>query len=109
MRKEVFSLVGEYGDNFNCEDYDLWLRITGAGYALANLPDTVLRYRLSPNQLKQRKMKKGLLATIELQQKYLFRKEFFSLKALVYFMAEHILLLLPNKLVLALFKKVIYK
>ena len=109
MRKSVIDQLGGYLEQPGCEDYYLWLRIAENGYELANLPETLLRYRLSANQIKQRNMKKSLLSTIRLQKKYIFKRGFFSIKALCIMIAEHGLLLLPNKLILKLFSRVTYK
>ncbi len=109
MRKNVIDQLGGYLEQPGCEDYYLWLRIAENGYELANLPETLLRYRLSANQIKQRNMKKSLLSTIRLQKKYIFKRGFFSIKALCIMIAEHGLLLLPNKLILKLFSRVTYK
>ena len=109
MRKSVIDQLGGYIEQPGCEDYYLWLRIAENGYELANLPETLLRYRLSANQIKQRNMKKSLLSTIRLQKKYIFKRGFFSLKALWCLIAEYGLLLLPNNWILKLFTMVTYK
>jgi glycosyltransferase involved in cell wall biosynthesis len=47
MRKEAVKKVGGYRRAFShCEDYDLWLRISELGYAIANLPKPLLNYRV---------------------------------------------------------------
>ena len=109
MRKNVVEKLGGYQEQIGCEDYYLWLRAVENGFELANLPETLLRYRLSANQIKQRNMKKSLSSTMKLQKKYIFKQGFFSLKALCFLIAEHGLLLLPNKLLLKLFTRVTYK
>ena len=109
MQKSVVESLGGYLEQPGCEDYYLWLRMVEKGFELGNLPETLLYYRLSANQIKQRDMKKSLLSTIRLQKKYIFRRGFFSLKALCCLIAEHGLLLLPNKLLLKLFTRVTYK
>ena len=46
IRRECFSRVGTYREEFNlAEDWDLWLRI-GERYELANLPEPLYQYRL---------------------------------------------------------------
>lgn len=48
MRRDVLLAVGGYREWFgNAEDYDLWLRLLGR-CELANLPQPLTRYRLSP-------------------------------------------------------------
>ena len=109
MRKEVIDALGGYHDIHGCEDYDLWLRAVDHGFAITNLPDRLLRYRISSGQIKQRYMKGSLRSTIALQKQYLLKRKFFSFKALFYFFAEHLLLLLPNKFLLKLFMYLTYK
>ncbi|WP_303784431.1 glycosyltransferase [Azovibrio restrictus] len=47
MRKEAVIKAGGYRKVFShCEDYDLWLRISELGYAIANLPQPLLNYRV---------------------------------------------------------------
>lgn len=47
MRKDAVMKAGGYRAVFShCEDYDLWLRISELGYAIANLPQPLLNYRV---------------------------------------------------------------
>jgi len=47
VRKEALMKAGGYRAVFShCEDYDLWLRISELGYAIANLPKPLLNYRV---------------------------------------------------------------
>lgn len=77
MRKNVIEKLGGYQEQVGCEDYYMWLRVVENGFELTNLPETLLRYRLSANQIKQRDMKKSLYSTIKLQKKYIFKRGFF--------------------------------
>jgi glycosyltransferase involved in cell wall biosynthesis len=55
MRRDVFEEVGGYREIFvHSEDLDLWLRIA-EGRKLANLPETLVKYRLHGNQQTLRK------------------------------------------------------
>ena len=45
LRRAAFDAVGGYRDGDFPEDYDLFLRLEAAGYALAKLPDVLLRWR----------------------------------------------------------------
>ena len=46
MRKEALLKAGGYRKAFcPAEDYDLWLRMSDLGYAIANLPQPLLNYR----------------------------------------------------------------
>ena len=46
MRRDAVLKAGGYRRAFlHCEDYDLWLRMSELGYAIANLPKPLLNYR----------------------------------------------------------------
>jgi glycosyltransferase involved in cell wall biosynthesis len=47
MRRSALEAVGGYHDPPWAEDYDLWLRLDAAGFSLAKVPETLLRWRHS--------------------------------------------------------------
>ena len=50
FRRSAVLSVGAYADDMPAaEDYDLWVRLLAEGYAMNNLPQTLLRYRLHPD------------------------------------------------------------
>lgn len=49
LRCSALRAVGGYRDGDFPEDYDLWLRLDAAGFALAKLPEVLLRWRRGPN------------------------------------------------------------
>lgn len=51
MRRDAFHAVGGYRDPAWAEDYDLWLRFDAAGYAMAKVPEVLLRWRHRPGRL----------------------------------------------------------
>ena len=64
MRRDAYTGVGGYRQAFPpAEDYDLWLRIA-EHWELANLPETVLRYRLHPGQTSSQQHEKQLLSAV---------------------------------------------
>lgn len=55
MRREVVDSGYKYDESLKMsEDLDLWLRLINDGYKLANIPDTVLNYRVMGNFLEKR-------------------------------------------------------
>lgn len=55
MRRELIDKGFRYDEKLKMsEDLDLWLRIMNAGYRIANIPDTVLRYRVADNFIEKR-------------------------------------------------------
>ena len=62
--KEAFVRAGGYRAAFTqSDDYDLWLRIA-ENYQCANLKETVLNYRVHPQQLSVRKRKDQILCAL---------------------------------------------
>lgn len=50
IRKNVIDRIGGYEELYKCsEDYDLWYRIATLGYKFANVPETVIKYRIHGN------------------------------------------------------------
>ena len=54
-RHDVITLLGAYQHHLFMEDYNLWLRVIGAGYKVANLPDVILYARVGNGMHARRK------------------------------------------------------
>ena len=54
-KKSVIIEVGGYQHHLFMEDYNLWLRVIGAGYQVANLPDIILYARVGNGMHARRK------------------------------------------------------
>ena len=54
-RKSVIEAVGGYQHHLFMEDYNLWLRVIGAGYMVGNLPDILLYARVGNGMHARRK------------------------------------------------------
>lgn len=109
IRRSALEAVGPYDERYpRCQDYELWLRIA-ARYKLANLDAFTLKYRVSATQGKRTHLKETLRLTLAIQRRWLFHPEFFHVYSLVYWTAEHLLLLLPDSLVMALFMRMTYR
>ena len=64
IRRDALVQVGGYRGAFsNAEDFDLWLRMAEY-FELANLETVVIKYRLHPNQVSNRKVKEQALSTL---------------------------------------------
>lgn len=103
IRSELFQSIGPYRNIPAVEDYDLWLRATAGGFQLENLPIPLLCYRICPEQEKKRNLKPMLRRTLQLQRTYLFRRDFFSTKALLHYCAGLLLEVLPASWIMKLF------
>jgi glycosyltransferase involved in cell wall biosynthesis len=111
IRKSAIDYVGQYDKKFTgipCEDYDLWFRIL-IHYKGYNINKYLIKYRISTTQSKTTHLKPVLKNTIKLQLKWLFNKNYFTFYAIPNIFLELLLLLLPSKLILWLFKKIKYK
>lgn len=109
IRRTALEEVGQYDTRYaRCQDYDMWLRMA-ARFPIANLDEVTLRYRISQTQGKTTHLKASLRYTIEIQRRWLFHRDFFSVYNLAYWLAEHGLLLLPEPLILWLFKRLTYR
>lgn len=65
MRKEAALAAGGYRRAFShAEDYDLWLRIHEAGYALGNIPKPLLKYRVHDTNVSLVHREQQELATV---------------------------------------------
>lgn len=53
-KKEVFEKLNGYRDIFSCEDYDFLIRADKEGFKIANLQETLLKYRLSPTSISRK-------------------------------------------------------
>ena len=65
--------LGAYRDGPFPEDYDLFLRCLQAGMRVEKLPDTLLQYRVSENQLSRKDHRYSKQAFHELRKEYLAR------------------------------------
>lgn len=54
-KKSVINELGGYQHHLFMEDYNLWLRVIGSGYTVANLPDIVLYARVGNGMHARRK------------------------------------------------------
>lgn len=53
--KEIADKIGGYNDMVRCEDYDFVIRMLAAGAKGANIPESLVRYRTSRDNMKRRK------------------------------------------------------
>jgi glycosyltransferase involved in cell wall biosynthesis len=52
MRAEIFRTLGGYDTNYlHAEDYDLWSRMSDAGYQLENIPQFLVKFRVQPQSV----------------------------------------------------------
>lgn len=109
IRRSALEQVGRYDERYSrCQDYDLWLRMA-ARYKIANLDAFTLKYRISNTQGKRVKLRDSLRFTLRIQRRWLFYRPFFTVYGVLFWLLQHVLLVLPEAFVLALFKRVTYR
>jgi glycosyltransferase involved in cell wall biosynthesis len=102
FKKHRVMAAGGYRHFFN-EDYELWSRLAGQRVRFANHPEALVRYRLIPKGVRGAKVRDALRGTLEV--KGLYWRDNMDLQATFRMWAEHVLLWLPQQLVLYLFLK----
>jgi glycosyltransferase involved in cell wall biosynthesis len=106
MRKAAVDAVGGYRDR-TCEDYDLWSRLALDGARFANLEEALVLYRLHTGAMKSRKLRASLRDTIDIKREHWGGRQ--SWRGRLRLLGEHGLLLLPPRLVMAIFQRLCMK
>ena len=104
VRMEVLRRLGGYPvlPYRASDDYCLWLRLLSQ-YPGSNLPQFLLKYRLFTSQYKN-SIRQKLRNTVHAQRPWLLHPEYRSALGLLNYSLEHALMLLPQPVVLSLFK-----
>ena len=106
FRKDVVTGAGGYGSGL-AEDYELWCRLVSQGKSIENLPDTLLTYRFHEQALKFNTVRDAIRATIGVKLRH-FSADL-TFRDRVRIAGERMLLLVPPRLVVALFRLVTYR
>ena len=108
IRKKAIEKVGNYKkDRFDvAKDFDLWVRIFEF-FEIKNIQENLIKYRVFKHQAKSKQLKKTLKSTIKTKLQNFFKYKSFKLVFII--LAEIVLLFLPNKFVLWLFKNKEFK
>lgn len=112
IRKKALERIGlKYSSDSKFDrarDFDMWVKI-GDFSKIKNIQQPLLKYRISTTQGKTTHLKETIKSTLQVQRKWYLKKRYISFRLLIYMFLEYVLLLLPNKFILYLFKKLIYK
>lgn len=108
FRKAGVMEAGGYWDRLckGNEDYELWCRLVGRGHRLANLDQTLLRYRIHGDAAKSKKLFTILRGTRRVKRHY-FGDRMNAGDRMRYW-AEGVLLNLPSGIVMELFRRMQY-
>jgi glycosyltransferase involved in cell wall biosynthesis len=106
FRKDVVTGAGGYRRGL-AEDYDLWCRLVGRGARIENLPDTLLTYRFHEEALKFTTVRAAIRATIDTKLRYF--SGHLTVRDRMRIAGERMLLLVPPRLVVFLFRLMTYR
>lgn len=108
-RKDVIMQLGGYKHHLFMEDYNLWLRVIGAGYKVANLPDVLLYARIGNGMHARRRGWQYIKSEKQLLDLKLKLKLQSLLSAWTLFGIRSIFRLLPTQLVGVLYNSFLRK
>ena len=106
FRRDVVRRAGGYRQQL-AEDYDLWCRLVTHGERIENLPAELLMYRFHEDALKFSTVRDAIRATINTKLAHFAGS--LTLRDRLRILAERILLLLPSRLVVHLFRLIEYR
>ncbi len=75
VKKEVYKKLNGYNNIFSCEDYDFLLRAVNNGVLIGNVPEILLRYRISPQSISRKNAGKQELIADYLRKYYKNNKD----------------------------------
>lgn len=108
FRKELVVEAGGYRyPERPAQDYELWCRLAVAGHRFANSPEALLRYRVHALSVKSTLLRETLRSTLQTKREHWTGR--MSQRARLRMAAEHLVLLLPPRLVLGLFRRLEYR
>lgn len=105
VKADVLKRLGGYPLHTKkiAEDYALWLKILSECEGV-NIPLFLIKYRLFQSGDKNT-VRQKLINNIRVKRVWVLHKQYFSFMGLVRFILENILILLPQRFVLMLFKR----
>jgi hypothetical protein len=72
MRRDFLRSLQGYGTALDyAQDYDLWLRASGKGMRIANIPMPLLFYRVHPKSISSARMSRQIESAAEILQRHL--------------------------------------
>lgn len=109
FRRRVFETIGGWSESAYVagQDYEWFSRAAHAGMRFANLPVPLVQYRLHGSSLKSKRLEGTIRATIEVKKKYWWNE--MSATDRLMLRAERLLLFLPTRFVMALFRRLRYR
>ena len=109
LKKEAVIEAGNYRDFLWFEDYDLWVRMLQRGYIAANIPEYLINVRANKEMFARRGGWQYLKQDLKFQQWLLNVKFITAFEFLINITVRVIVRLMPNKLRIIFYKKVLRK
>jgi glycosyltransferase involved in cell wall biosynthesis len=107
FRREVYERFGGWRDStLPAQDYEWYSRLAAGGVRFANLPLSLVQYRLHPGSIKSSKLRGTIQTTLDV--KTMYWKRDMDVISRINMAAERLLLWLPAPLVLRLFTAIRY-
>jgi glycosyltransferase involved in cell wall biosynthesis len=108
MRRSTVVEAGGYAyPERPAQDYELWSRLASRGARFANLPSSLVHYRLHGESVKSRQVKGTLRAGIETKKEYWW--DSMTWKDRLRYAAENVALYVPSRWIYALARKRLYQ
>lgn len=109
LKKEAVIEAGNYRDFLWFEDYDLWVRMLQKGYIVANIPEYLVNVRADEKMFARRGGYRYLKQDYRFQ-KFLLNSKFIICKQFIRNIFYRIIVrIMPNKLRIIFYKKVLRK
>jgi glycosyltransferase involved in cell wall biosynthesis len=106
FRRAAIVESGGYNASGLNEDYDLWCRLASRGALMRNHPAELVRYRFHEHALKRRDVSNVIRSTIEIKRRYFGGS--LDARARLRIAGERLLLMLPDAIVVQLFRRLTY-
>lgn len=88
------------------EDYDMWLKMLSNGQRIDIFPETLVQFRVHQGQGKWKKSQLSMRAYATVRLRYLFKKDFFSVTALLITAGYLVASLMPKRVMLLFYTKI---
>jgi len=110
IRRDVVEAVEGYDEEWErCQDYDLWWRVSEAGFSLANIDEPLVSYRLHDEQGKLTSFHETLRNTIFIKWKHMSWASLARPKVIARLFVELGGFILPSRFTYWLFEKLVVK
>lgn len=108
-KKDIILQLGGYQHHLFMEDYNLWLRVVGAGYKVENLPDVLLYARVGNGMHARRRGWQYIQSEKQLLDLKLKLKIQPALPAVILFLVRSAFRLLPSSLLEKVYNSILRK